>query len=135
MHLLVYEATHDGLSAEAIEELTKLFLENNVFTYNGKVYRYIKGCPLNFPLTRLLFDIYLHHWQTPLHRSVRVADEFFGLYHSSGFLTWNQSVEEIQKIFRALSQSDSFDESISFTYSVDSQTDFLNCYIENREGA
>jgi hypothetical protein len=133
MNPLVYKASHQGLHAEGIEELTNLFLQNNIFIYNGKIYRYIKGCPLNFPLSRLLFNIYLHYWQITLRRSVRVANEFFGLYYSTGFFTWNRSVEEIQKILNELNQS-SFDAPIHLTFSINSHAHFINCYIENQQG-
>ena len=129
---LIYRAHHHGLNADAIEELTSLFLRNNAFIWNGKIYRHVKGCPLNFPLSRLLFNIYLHYWQFTLRRSIRVANEFFGLYHHTGFLTWNQPIDKIQVVFDRINQT--FDSPVHLTTSIGSQVHYLNSYIENKNG-
>ena len=57
----VNDTRHQRLSNDTIEELTRIFLQNNTFSYQDKVYRHVKGSPLNFPLGRLLLNIYLHH--------------------------------------------------------------------------
>jgi hypothetical protein len=132
MNPLLYKSHHDGLNTDGFEELVNIFLRNNVFTYNGKIYRHTKGCSLNFPLSRLLFNIYLHYWQFTLLRPVRVANEFFGLYHNTGFLTWNQPIDEIQTIFNEINQS--FASPIHLTSSQGSHVHYLNSYIENVQG-
>lgn len=124
---------HQEITNEGIEELTKIFLANQLFTYDGNIYRYMKGCPLDFPLSRLLFNIYLHYWQFTILRPARLANEFFGLYHATGFLTWNQSsTEQIQQIFTEINQS--FESPIHITTSIDSHVNYLQCSIENRRG-
>jgi hypothetical protein len=49
------------LNHRAIEELTILFLQNQIFTYNKRIYRHVTGCSLNFPLSRLLFNIFFYY--------------------------------------------------------------------------
>ena len=135
-HLLfnpvIYKSHHNGLKTDGIEALIELFLRNNVFTYNGKIYRYTKGCSLNFSLTRLLVNIYLHHWQFTLLRSVRIANEFFGLYHNTGFLTWNKPLDQIQMIFEEINRK--FESPIQLTTSIGSHVHYLNSDIENING-
>ncbi|CAF1540069.1 unnamed protein product, partial [Adineta steineri] len=70
------------LTTDAIQALTTLFLQKNIFTYNGKIYRYAKGSPLNLSLTELLFNIYLYYWQVPLVREMHIANKFYGRYHN-----------------------------------------------------
>ena len=132
-YALVRQRQPQGITSEGIEELTKVFLANQLFTYDGNIYRYVKGCPLDSPLSRLLFNIYLYYWQITLVRPVRLANEFFGLYHATGFLTWNQSrTEQIQQIFTDINQS--FESPIRLTTSIDSHVNYLHCSIENRRG-
>lgn len=132
---LVYQRHHQGILTDGIHELTSLFLRNQVFIFDGKVYRYRRGCSLIYPLSRLLFNIYLYHWQSTLFRPIRVIDEFYGLYHTKGFLTWNKSLEEITTMFNDINQS--FEKSLSpirLTSSMGLQVHFLHCSIENRKG-
>ncbi|CAF3050590.1 unnamed protein product [Rotaria sp. Silwood2] len=123
---------HQRLSSDAIVELTSLVLKNNTFTYNGKAYRFIKGSPLNLPLTELLASIYLHHWQVPLVRNVRMKDVFYGRYNDMGFITWNASIEELQIIFDELQQE--LDSNLQMTTFIGSDVHFLHAFIENQNG-
>ncbi|CAF2830435.1 unnamed protein product [Rotaria sp. Silwood2] len=123
---------YQRLPDDAIVELTTLVLKNNTFTYNGKAYRFIKGSPLNLPLTELLASIYLHHWQVPLVRKVCVRDVFYGRYNDMGFLTWNASIEELQKIFDELEQE--LDSNLQMATFIGSGVHFLHAFIENQKG-
>ena len=122
----------DGLNHRAIEELTFLFLQNQIFTYNQRIYRHINGCPLNFSLNRLLFNIYLHQWQLNSLQRVRMANEFYGLYHNTGFLTWRQPIDKLQTILNEINAE--FHSSIYISTSIDTNVHFLNVYIENLDG-
>ena len=123
---------HQKLSNEAIVELTAIVLRNNVFSYNRKIYRFIKGCSLNLPLTEILGHIYMYNWQIPLVRNVRVKDAFYGRYNDIGFLTWNESIDQLQKIFDELQQS--LDSNLEMTTFIGSHAHFLNAFIENKNG-
>ena len=133
-HLLTHplaENRYQRLNSEAIEMLTSLFLENNVFSYNEKIYRHVKGSPINLSFTELLFNIYLHDWQIPLVREIRLANEFYGRFHNTGFLTWYGSMEKLQTCFSDLNVQHP---DIQITISIGSHVHFLNAYIENRKG-
>ncbi|CAF4070474.1 unnamed protein product [Adineta steineri] len=125
------EIREQGLSNDTIQELTLLFLKNNVFSYQGQIYRYIKGCPINFRLSRLLFNIYLNYWQIPLVRQIRLADEFYGRYYNMGIMTWYGSTNTIQTCFNELNYQHP---DIQLTQSMGLNIHFLNVYIENRNG-
>lgn len=68
----------EGISIEKIFHLTSLFLTNNLFYYNDKIYRFTKGAPWAFPLTELLHNIYLIHWQKSLVNHPSMQNEFYG---------------------------------------------------------
>ncbi|CAF3881794.1 unnamed protein product [Rotaria sp. Silwood1] len=123
---------YDKLSIDAIVELTAIVLENNNFTYNNNIYRFIKGGPLNLSLIYLLASIYLHDWQVPLVRNIRIRDAFYGRYNDTGFLTWNASINELQKIFDELQQA--LDSNLQMTTFIGNDVHFLQASIENQNG-
>ena len=123
---------HQGLTNEAIVELVGIVLRNNAFSFNHRIYRFIKGCPLNLQLTVLLSNIYLHDWQTPLLRQVCLTNAFYGRFNDTGILTWNGSFEKLCSIFGQVKQSLDFE--LQATSIIDRQVRFLNAYIENQQG-
>jgi hypothetical protein len=132
---LVHQAPHghiQGLTVNAIKELTTLVLHNNIFTYNGIVYRYIKGSPLNLSLTRLLGNIYLQNWQAPLVIQIRAAHEFYGRYHDIGIMTWY--VAAMNKLQATIDELNRQNPDVQLTMSIDTNVHFLNAYIENQNG-
>ena len=126
-------ARYDKLSIEAIEELISIVLRNLFFIHKGKIYRYIKGLPLNLPFTVLLNDIYLHHWQLSLVREFRLKDSFYGRYQNMGFLTWNASTDLLYALFDKVEKL--FDSNIKLRRHIDIKVNFLQLFIENRRGS
>ncbi|CAF1097680.1 unnamed protein product [Adineta ricciae] len=123
---------HNGLSNDTIYELTELFLKNLHFSYQGStIYRYIKGCPVNYRLSRLLLNIYLHYYQQPLVSEIRLADEFYGRYYNMGIMTWFGSRTALQTCFTKLNYEHP---DVRITYSTGLNVHFLNVYIENQNG-
>ena len=123
---------HQGLTSDAIEELTGVVLRNNTFIYNGKVYRYLKGLPVNLHLTELLCNIYLQHWQSPLFRQICVDREFFGRYHNLGLMTWYES--NMKKLEITLNELKQQNPDIEVTTSAGPYVNFLNAGLENKNG-
>lgn len=123
---------HERLSNDAILELTNLVLKHNFFSYNRKIYRFIKGCPTNLSLTKLLINIYLYHWQIPLVRNIRIQDTFYGRYNNIGFFTWNRSIQDCETMFEELQQT--LDRHIEMTTFVGSHVNFFDAFLENQDG-
>ena len=67
----------ENLTFETVQCLTELFLQNNLFFYNGKIYRHVKGCPNSLPFSETLTKIYLLFWRTPLTNVLESKQEFF----------------------------------------------------------
>ncbi|CAF4287103.1 unnamed protein product, partial [Rotaria sordida] len=124
---------HQKLSSDAIQELTAIVLRNNVFSYNGKIYRFIKGGPLNLPLIELLCHIYMHHWQYSLVTHICLKDAFYGRYKDTDFLTWNGPIDQLQTLFNKLEQE--LDSNLQMTTFISSDVHFLHAAIENRKGS
>lgn len=122
---------YQWLSIETIINLVKFSLKHHIFTYDGKIYRYVKGSPLNYTLTQLLFDIYLHHWQTILVRQIRLTNQFYGRYHHSGIFTWNKLNDDIHIYIKQLNEQNP---DVQLTISRANQVHFLDAYIANENG-
>lgn len=122
---------YQWLSIETIINLVKVTLKHHVFTYQGQVYRYKKGCPLNYTFTQLLFDIYLHYWQNILVRHIRLTDQFYGRYHHLGIFTMNESDEDLHIRLKELNDQNP---DVPLTITRDYQIHFLDVYIANENG-
>ncbi|CAF3430834.1 unnamed protein product [Rotaria socialis] len=121
------------LSSETIEELTALILRNLFFIYKNKIYRYIKGYPLNLSYLELLMNIYLYDWQLTLVREFRLRDLFYGRCQQSGFFTWRESLDLLPVLFEKVQKS--FDSNIKLITCTGSNVQFLEISIENRQGS
>ncbi|CAF4313967.1 unnamed protein product, partial [Adineta steineri] len=119
---IIRQPDYNGLSADVIEILVNMFLQTNIFIYNDKIYKYLKGCPLNFSFSRLLFNIYLYHWYFTWFRSIRIENECFGLFKNTGFFTWNQSIDKIERVFNEINQT--YNSPIHITTSIGLQVHY-----------
>jgi hypothetical protein len=67
-----------GVSIKTISKLVHLVLRNQFFIYNNTVYCQSKGGQSNLPLTILLANIYVLHWQKELVHILHTKKEIFG---------------------------------------------------------
>ncbi|CAF4818731.1 unnamed protein product [Rotaria sp. Silwood1] len=77
--------TIQGISLAKVYQLTTLFLRNNLFYYDHKIYRFSKGSPFHFPITETLALIYILRWFKSLFRKSVLEKEFYGrrVYHDA----------------------------------------------------
>lgn len=68
----------ENVSINSILRLTAIFLHNNRFYYNQKIYRFAKGSPSCFPLTQILSTIFVLQWQRVLLGEPQLRDQFYG---------------------------------------------------------
>jgi hypothetical protein len=66
------------ISITTIQNLLQLYLYNNIFCYNGKIYTMTKGGPNTMPLTATVSSIYLFGWQKMILQEVQRNNGFFG---------------------------------------------------------
>ena len=66
------------VSIMTIKNLLQLFLYNNIFSYDNRVYSMTKGSPRTMPLSETLANIYLSDWQRMIMRQVQQHVEIFG---------------------------------------------------------
>jgi len=68
----------ENVSINRIIHLTALFLHNNRFYYDNKIYRFTRGSPSSLLLTETLSNIFAYEWQQVLLREFSVENEFYG---------------------------------------------------------
>ncbi|CAF3972408.1 unnamed protein product [Rotaria sordida] len=123
--------TINGISISKIYELTTLFLRNNRFYYDDKIYRFVKGSPRSFPFTETLATLYVLSWFKSLFRQPSLEKEFYGRYQNQLFLTWNDTKENLINMIKMANREDI---NIHVDIKMGSSATFLQAYIENQNG-
>ena len=77
--LLQFNHQHvKGMTIDAIESLARIVLTENVFIYNNKYYRQIKGGAMGSPFTLTLANIFMWHWEQQLVQYQKNSNELYG---------------------------------------------------------
>ena len=63
---------------DAIESLPRIVLTENVFIYNNKYYRQVKGGAMGSPFTLTLANIFMWHWEQKLVHQQKAFNELHG---------------------------------------------------------
>jgi hypothetical protein len=114
-----------------IVQLTSLFLHNNRFYYNDKIYRFLKGGPTSSSLIETLANIYLSRMEQFLIDQNSMQNEFYGRYKNQIFFTWNRSLDELQEILKLMTSKYNH---LNFDIHIQEKLTYLDIYLENRHG-
>ena len=114
-----------------IVQLTSLFLRNNRFYYDNKIYRFIKGGPTNSGLIETLANIYLSRMEHFLIDQHSMQNQFYGRYKNQIFFTWNQSLNELGEILKVMTSK--YDH-LDFDIHIEEKLTYLDIYLENHHG-
>ncbi|CAF1485134.1 unnamed protein product [Adineta ricciae] len=114
-----------------IMQLTQFYLENNLFTYENKLYRLTKGVTMTCMLARLLLDIYLFYWQKPISKLAYDGEHFFRRYRHQFFFTWDAPKDRVRQLIMQLNEQYP---DIQLTVSIGKHVQFHNIDIENNHG-
>jgi hypothetical protein len=87
------------INIDTIIKLIHIILQNQIFIFENKVYRQIKGGATESPLTILLMNIYMFYWQEDLVKMMANKNEIFGRCFDHVFLTWTGSKNELRSLF------------------------------------
>ncbi|CAF1346300.1 unnamed protein product [Rotaria sordida] len=123
--------TIQNFSKGKIFQLTTLFLRNNWFYYDHKIYRFVNGSPTSFPFTETLANIYILSWLKSLFRHQILEKEFYGRCKNQLFLTWNKTKPEFFHLIKMIGNQQT---DILLNIKIDSNVQFLHAYIENQNG-
>jgi hypothetical protein len=77
--LLHFNHSHvQGMTIEAIEQLARIVLTENVFNYENKYYRQVIGGAMGSPFTLTLANIFIWDWEQELVENQRNSNELYG---------------------------------------------------------
>ncbi|CAF1506645.1 unnamed protein product [Adineta ricciae] len=119
------------VSISIIENLLQLFLYQNLFSYQNKIYIIKKGSPRTMSLSETLANIYLYDWQKSILNQFEYKQELFGRHKDRIFFTWNKSSNILQAHLESLQKQHP---SVKFRLSIGPNVHYWNTYIENRRG-
>ncbi|CAF0911704.1 unnamed protein product [Rotaria sordida] len=120
-----------NMSIDAIQSLARIVLSENVFTYNNKYFRQIKGGAMGSPFTLTLANIFMWYWEKKLVNKQKESNELYGRYIDDIFLTTNDSIEQVQQM---LNEADNYHPDIKLIYEISNSVSFLDLQIENVNG-
>jgi hypothetical protein len=122
-----------GISIDTIIKLIHIVLQNQIFVFQNKLYRQIKGGATNSPLTILLMNIYMFYWQEDLVKIMRDKNEIFGRCFDQVFLTWNGSKNELRSLLHATMNKNQ-SSSIQLTTSIGKNINYIAAQIGHING-
>ncbi|CAM2723375.1 unnamed protein product [Rotaria socialis] len=123
----------ENIQVTKVIQLISLFLHNNRFYYDGKIYRYRKGGPASSGLIETLSNIYLSRMEQCLIEQNSMHNEFYGRYQNQIFFTWNHSMDELDKILQSMTSK--YKDYLDFHIQVQDKLTYLDIYLENRHGS
>ncbi|CAF1515850.1 unnamed protein product [Rotaria magnacalcarata] len=121
----------ENLSLGKIFRLTSVFLHNNRFYYNNKIYRFVKGGPMSLPFMETLTNMYLFQCFKTLAKTTILKNEFYGRYKDQIIFTWTGQLDELNSILKTIRAENI---NLKFDINIASNVRFLNAYIENQHG-
>ncbi|CAF3506423.1 unnamed protein product [Rotaria sp. Silwood2] len=116
------------MTVDAIESLVCIVLMENVFIYEKKYYRQIKGGAMGSPFTLTLANIFMWHWEKTLVEQQRNSNELYGRYIDDIFFTSNDSIDKVNKM---LADANKRHSNIKLTATIDNPIPFLDIHIKN----
>ncbi|CAF2756381.1 unnamed protein product [Rotaria sp. Silwood2] len=131
--LLQFNHTHvRGMKIDAIESLARIALTENVFIYNNRYYRQIKGGAMGSPFTLTLANIFMWHWKQKIVEHQKFSIELCGdSYIDDIFLTSNDSIEKLTQI---LEDANKYHPNIKLTYDIGNSISFHDLQMTNHDG-
>ena len=109
--------------------LLKCILENNVFEFNGKLYKQQIGTAMGSVPSPEVCDILMFDILEEIYNRFQFKHKIYysGRYRDDGFMIFHSNEEEFEQFFNI---ANNFHQSIKFTFNISkSHTDFLDIHI------
>ncbi|CAF3768809.1 unnamed protein product [Rotaria socialis] len=118
-------------SINDIVRMARLVLDTNVFVYENKYFRQIRGGAMGSAFTQTLANIYMFEWEQDLLQIQQANKEIYGRYIDDVFMTTNVPFAQIKDI---LERANKKDPNIRISYCIQSKIDFLDVTVTNDNG-
>ena len=129
--LVYFKLKHIGrLKVETIIRLSRFVMQNNYFSYNGQYYHQIRGA-MGSPLTLTIANCYMFFYEQQIVKQIHNSFGLYFRYIDDIFIAINWPPRHLLKQIRRWNH---FDENINLSANISSSVNFLDLYIENRDG-
>ena len=126
-----FKLKHVGRSkVETIIRLSRFFMQNNYFSYNGQYYHQIRGVAMNSPLTLTVANCYMFFYEQQIVKQIHNSFGLYFRYIDDIFIAINWPT---QHLLKQINRWNHFDENINLSANISSSVNFLDLYIENRD--
>ncbi|CAF1417784.1 unnamed protein product [Rotaria sordida] len=119
------------LRIDDIMRMARLVLDTNIFVYEKKHYRQIRGGAMGSAFTQTLANIYMLDWEQQLIHDQQVDQEIYRRYIDDVFMTTNLTHDQIKAKLENVHRKDP---NIRISYSIQSTIDFLDVTVSNEGG-
>ena len=121
----------DGLKVETIISSSHFVMQNNYFSYNDQYYHQIRGGAMGSPLTLTVANFYMFFYEQLIAKQIKNSFELYFRYIDDIFIAINWPPRHLLKQISRWNQSN---ENINLSANISSSINFLDLYIENRNG-
>ncbi|CAF4507439.1 unnamed protein product [Rotaria sp. Silwood2] len=120
-----------GLKIETITRLSRFFMQNNYFSYDGQFYHQIRGGAMGSPLTLTMANCYMFLFERRIATQIKNSGGLYFRYIGDLFIVINWPARHFLK---QIDRWNKFDENIKLNANVGSFMNFLDLYMENCDG-
>ncbi|CAF3295340.1 unnamed protein product, partial [Rotaria sp. Silwood2] len=120
-----------GLKIETITRLSRFFMQNNYFSYDGQFYHQIRGGAMGSPLTLTMANCYMFLFERRIATQIKNSGGLYFRYIDDLFIVINWPARHFLK---QIDRWNKFDENIKLNANVGSFMNFLDLYMENCDG-
>ncbi|CAF3477017.1 unnamed protein product [Rotaria sp. Silwood1] len=117
--------------AEAIIRLCRFVIQNNYFSYNGKYFHQVHGGAMGSPLTLTIANCYMYFYERDIVKQVNNSNGLYLRYIDDIFIIINWPIPHLSK---QINRWNELDLNIKLKAQVGHSTNFLDLYIENKNG-
>ncbi|CAF5048907.1 unnamed protein product, partial [Rotaria magnacalcarata] len=120
-----------GLKIETIIRLSRFVMKNNYFNYDGQYYHQVRGGAMGSPLTLTIANCYMFFFEQQIIKQISNSGGLYFRYIDDTCITVNWPA---QHLFRQVDRWNKFDENIKLLANIVSSNNFLDLYMENKDG-
>lgn len=121
----------NGLKTETIIRLSRFVVQNNYFSYNDKFYHQIRGGAMGSPLTITMANCYMYFFEREIAKQVKNSNGIFVRYIDDIFIAINWPTRHLSK---EINRWNTLDLNIKLNPQIGQSINFLDLYVENRNG-
>lgn len=120
-----------GLKSEVFIRLARFVMINNYFAYGGQFYHQIRGGAMGSPLTLTIANCYMFFFERNIVKQISNSYGLYIRYIDDIFITINWP---LRHLLQQIDRWNTFDTNIQLSARCNTNVNFLDLHIENKDG-